>query len=179
MHALKTTSAALGGIAVLLLVVVQFTPWANYHAEGGSFFGFSMPDSDIEAGTWKVTATAGGNAADESWYSEDAKDYSPGESDLTQIRIAIPTLLVAGLLALIGSLLTMVKQAAGPILCLAAGVVATAGTVLFGLGIEDFYGDAAQSWGPAYFLAIATCVLLVASGVLGLVAGNSRSTSSF
>ncbi len=169
---LKTTSAALGAVAVLALVVVQFVPWATYEVSN-SFAGFDF-DASIEAGTWKVTAESGGGAQDESWFSDDAKEYSPGESDLTLIRIAIPVLLAGLVTALVGCLLTLTTRGAGAVVTFIAAGLTIAATVLFAVGLEDFYGDAAHKWGVSFFLAIGTCALLLASGVTGVMQ-NSRS----
>jgi hypothetical protein len=180
MHPLKTSSVALAGIALLLLVLVQFLPWASYHVDGGSFFGTSFPDSEIEAGTWNVEASAGGGGSDESWYSDDAKEYSPGESELVQIRIAIPALLAGGVAILLGLVLNFgARGATGAVLTLSGGLLVTVATVLFAIGIEDFYGDAAYEWSLSFFFAIAACASGIVGGALGLVAGNREAQGTF
>ena len=172
----KTTSAALSGLAVLALVAVQFMPWAHYDTDGGSAFGFSFPDTSIVTSTWKVKVESGGSATDEGWYSDDAKDYSPGDSNLMLIRIAVPLVLVALIGSALACLLSL-NSRSGPVIAVVTAVFAIAGTVLMIMGLEDFYGDAAQAWGPSYYAAMLACIGLVAGGVLGLTSGRSAGAS--
>ena len=170
---MRTLAAALSGLAVVLLVVVQFTPWASYHLDGGSFTfpggAISGSDSDIDAKTWEVKYSSNGGSDTSSWYDSDNNDAD----GIGQIRAAIPILLVglvAGLAAMIVGL--TVKGVVGPILALVAGLVTAAGIVLFAMGISSMWDGLDYQWVAAFYLAIAAAAALVIGGVLGLASGN-------
>src|SRR5205085_3585098 len=96
----RTITATLALIAFVALLLVQFVPWSNQHANGG-FFG----SADRTAFTWGQQDSANGyfwtGGQTKSWY--DSGWDSGSQNAVDQIRIAIPLLTVATILILVGS----------------------------------------------------------------------------
>jgi hypothetical protein len=170
----KLTAGVLGILGATCLLLVQFLSWGGVSQEGGQVFGFSFPDSEVEAHTWHMEARAGNNEHKESWYSDEMEDDGEDQEGLSEIRIAIPFLLGGLIVTALGAVLALAARGgAGSIVLLVGGLVAAAGTTLFILGVDQMF-DSAQDWSSAYYLAIAGCVLAVLGGVLGLVGQNRR-----
>lgn len=179
MTPLKTTAAALAGLAVLALIAVQFVPWANAHFEtqGFSGFGFTFPGSeaDLTAHTWNLETSAGGQSDTTSWFDGDMDDAD----GVGMIRAAIPILLVGAVVTLAGALVGFARAGAlGPVLTLVAGIVLAVGTTLFVVGTHQFYDDADFTWSASFYLAIVACVLALTGGVLGLASNNTSTTNT-
>lgn len=183
MHPLKTTSAALAGIAVLAMIVVQFVPWADFETSssspGGSFGGFSFPgfefDMQVTSFTWGAESTVNGESEHTSWYDSDMDDAD----GVGALRTAVPVLLVGSIVVLAGALLGAARAGAtGPILTLAGGVVLAIGTTLFGIGTDSFYDTADYSWAASFFLAIIASALAIGGGILALMAGNTSTAKT-
>ncbi len=177
MHPMKTTSSVLAGLAVILLVLVQFLPWATFEtsssSEGGSFGGFDFPGFDFDfqawAHTWGVEQEVNGQSSDEGWYDNDFDDTD----GIGQIRTAIPMLLAATVVVFAGALLSAtIKGAAGPITTLAGGVLLVIATVLFATGVNTAWDDVGFDWHVSFYFAITACLLVIAGGVMALIAGN-------
>ena len=183
MHPLKTTSAALAGLAVLAMIVVQFAPWASFEQSGstggGSFGGFTFPGFDFSfemvSNTWTFEVESNGESDTTSWFDGDMDDAD----GIGMIRAAIPLLLVGAVVVLAGALLGMARGGAiGSVVTLAGGVLLAIGTTLFAIGTGAFYDEADYSWVASFYLAIVACVLAVSGGVLGLMAGNTTSAKT-
>lgn len=188
MHPLKTTTFTLAGVAVLLLIAVQFLPWATFEASGSTpdfnFGGFGIEGSDyrteVEANTWDqdvTTSTNGGSerTSDESWY-DDSQDDAAG---ITQMRAAIPILLVATVAVLVGGLLVMANPTMGSVIAIIGGTVLTAAVILFAVGLNLRWDDVAYEWSLSFYFAITACACAIASGVTGLMAGNATGKATF
>jgi hypothetical protein len=184
MQPLKTTAAALAGLAVLAMIVVQFVPWASFQQSsssgGGNFGGFSFPgfsfDVKVTSNTWNAKTTVNGETDTTSWYDGDLSDTD----GVGLLRAAIPVLLAGALALLVGTLLAAARGGtAGSVVCLAAGVLLAVGTTLFIVGTHQFYDDADFTWGGSFYVAIVACLLAIAGGVLGLVDGNRASNATF
>ncbi|MEK6976530.1 MAG: hypothetical protein AABY18_09340 [Candidatus Thermoplasmatota archaeon] len=184
MHPLKTTSAALAGVAVLSMIVVQFAPWASFETSSSSpgvDFGFgSTPgfnfDVEMTSFLWEAETTVNGGSQDTSWYDSDMDDAD----GIGQIRTAIPMLLVGGVVVLAGALLGAARPGStGAVLTLAGGVLLTVGTILFGIGTDNLYGDADYSWAVSFYFAIVACALAVGGGLVSLMASNQGAKASF
>jgi hypothetical protein len=183
MHPLKTTSAALAGVAVLAMIVVQFVPWAQFETSssspGGSFGGFSFPgfefDMEVTSFTWGVESAVNGESEHTSWYDGDMDD----SDGIGALRTAVPVLLVGSVIVLAGALLGAARPgSAGPVLTLAGGVVLAIGTTLFGIGTDSFYDTADYSWTASFYLAIVASALALVGGILSLMAGNASTAKT-
>jgi hypothetical protein len=179
MHPLKTTSAALAGVAVLAMIVVQFVPWATFDFSTGGFsgFGINVPPSEgsIDANTWNNDVSSGSRSDTTSWYDGDMDDAD----GVGMIRAAVPILLVGAVVTLVGALLVAARgNSLGAIVALVGGILLAIGTTLFGVGTGQFYGDADYHWAASFYLAIVACTLALAGGVLGLMAGNTANAKT-
>lgn len=183
MHPLKTTSAALAGVAVLAMIVVQFAPWAEFETSGssggGSFGGFDFPGFDFDmtltSFTWGAESTVNGQSEHTSWYDGDMDD----SDGIGALRTAIPVLLVGSIVVLVGALLAAARPgSAGPVLTLAGGVLLAIGTTLFAIGTDSFYDTADYAWGASFYLAIVATALALGGGILALMAGNSSTAKT-
>lgn len=171
---LKMTSGALGILGAVCLLLVQFLSWGGVAQEGGSAFGFSFPDSEVDAHTWNLKARSGGDEHSESWYSDDLEDDDEETAGLTQVRIAVPFLLGGLIVAGLGAVLALAARGgAGAMVLLSGGILAAIGTTMFIIGIGQMF-DGEQDWAASYYLAIVGCVLAVLGGVLGIVGQNRR-----
>jgi hypothetical protein len=165
MDNMKTTVAALAGISVILLVMVQFMPWGTWNQSG----------VEVEANSWNVEVESdflGFEGSDShGWYDDEADN----EEGVSQVRIAIPFLVAGSVAALLGAVLSFaVRGPAGPFAILTAALLLIVATVLYIQGINAFFGenDADHEWAASFYMAITACALLTVAGVLGLVAGN-------
>ena len=183
MHPLKTTSAALAGVAVLAMIVVQFAPWAEFETSGssggGSFGGFDFPSFDFDmtvtSFTWGAESTVNGQSDHTNWYDSDMDD----SDGVGALRAAIPVLLIGSVIVLAGALLAAGRAgSAGGILTLVGGVVLAIGTTLFGIGTDTFYDSADYSWAASFYLAIVACALAIGGGVVALMAGNASTAKT-
>jgi len=173
---LKMTSGALGIAGALCLLLVQFLSWGGVSQEGGSAFGFSFPDSEVEAHTWSMQARSGSDEHSESWYSDDMEDDEGDTPGLAQVRIGAPLLLGGLIVAGLGAVLALAARGgAGAMVLLAGGILAALGTTMFILGVGEMF-DGEQDWAASYYLAILGCVLAVLGGVLGLVGQNRQAS---
>lgn len=183
MHPLKTTSAALAGVAVLAMIVVQFAPWAHYETSSSSpgfDFGFGTTpafDFDVEltSFTWEAESTVNGESTDTNWYDNDMDDTD----GIGALRTAIPFLLVGTIVVLAGALLAMARPGStGAIATLAGGVLLAVGITLFIVGTHTLYEDTDFTWQASFYLAIAACVLALGGGITALMAGNTNAAKT-
>lgn len=183
MHPLKTTSAALAGVAVLALIAVQFAPWASFETSqsngGFSGGGFSFPgfsfDMKVTSYTWNAKSTVNDNADTTSWYDSDMDDAD----GVGLIRTAVPILLVGTVVVLAGALVAAARNGAtGNVVTLVGGLVLAIGVTLFVIGQHQFFDDADFSWAVSFYLAIGAAVLALTGGILGLLAGNAADSNA-
>lgn len=183
MHPLKTTAAALAGLAVLAMIVVQFAPWASFESSGsspgfnfgfGSTPGFSFTMT-VVSHTWNAKTTVNGQSDTTSWYDGDMDD----SDGIGMIRAAIPILLVGAVVTLVGALVGMARGGSlGSVIALSGGVLLAIGTTLFAVGTGQFYDDADYSWTASFYLAIVACACAVIGGILGLMTTNTTETKT-
>ena len=174
-NAARNTSIALAAVGAVLLVVLQFVPWATFEQSG---FGGSFT---AEMRTWERSFHGSGfgfSGSDSTgWYDGDADD----DEGVGLIRAAIP-LLLAGLAAgVLGLLLTATSRGAvGGILTLVAALAAATGTVLFIVGIDRNFNDldADYTWSAGFYLAILGSTALLAAGITGVAAPRSGAVAS-
>lgn len=183
MHPLKTTTFALAGLAVLLMIGVQFLPWltvkSSSETPGFEGFGFSVPPQSskttMQANTWDLdrTVTSGDNSntADEGWSHEDFDDAD----GIGLIRASGPTLLVGLVATLAGGLLAWFRPNIGGLVTLAGGVVLTVATILFSIGLNQFFDDVDYTWALSFYFAIAACACAITAGVLTFAAQRTAS----
>lgn len=169
MTSMRTVAAALAALSLVMLIAVQFVPWATATT---SAFGFT---AKATVTTWEAEMDASGFGSDGSdshgWYSDDADDAD----GIDQIRMAIPFILGALVLALVATLLGfLMAGAGGPIVTLIAALAAIAGTVMFAMGVDSFFGDTNYDWAASFYLAIAASTMLLVGGIVGLVGGNQQ-----
>lgn len=185
---LKMTSAALAGVAVLLMIAVQFLPWLTVERSGTNpgfqGFGVNVPSTDYEtttdANTWDVdvtTTTNGGNeqTSDKGWYDNDWDD----SDGIGTMRTGIPMLAAASLVVLVGAVLAMLGSRAGNVVTLVGGVLLVAATVVFAIGLNVFFDDVAYDWSLSFYFAIAACACALGSSVTGFLATQRTGTATY
>lgn len=172
MNSLKLVGAVFALIATVLLLLVQFLPWAGTSRSGSGF------SSSADAYTWNVHGSSGfanfHNSGTSSWYSSDEKDAD----GIHNIQAGIPMLLAGLVIVGLGALLAfLVKGPAGPVVVLVGALVFAAGLIFFAMGLDAFFSSD-QSWEASFYLAIVGGALALVGGVLGLVAGNAPGRGS-
>lgn len=170
MNRTRLASASLSTLAVILLGILQGLSWGHFeaHNPAGSFYGFTYPGSDVKVDTrtWDIHATTNGNSNSQGWYSKDAEDHD----GVALFRTAIPFLLAALVVAGVAAIATVfVPSALGPGLSFVAGALSTTATVLFAVGVDQFYGDVDYSWRPGFYVGILASACLLAAGIVALV----------
>ena len=162
---LRWTAMGLAGLAFLLLLVVQFIPFATFTT---SFFG-ATADADAYAWEAKFRAEGFGEESSEqtNWYDNDFDD----DDGIGMVRAAAP-LLVAGLaVSLAAAILFLRMPAGGAVASFVAAVLVGGGVFLMARGITALFDDQ-QEWAIGFYLAIAAAVLAFAAGILGLLANR-------
>lgn len=165
MSGLRWTALALCGVAFLLLLVVQFIPFAGFTT---SFFG-ATADADAYAWEAKFRAEGFGEESTEqtSWYDNDFDD----DDGIGMVRAAAP-LLAAGLVVSVLAVIFLLRIPAGAgAAALVAAMLTGLGVFLMARGIGELFDDQ-QDWAVGFYLAIAAAVLCAVAGVLALVGGQ-------
>lgn len=169
MSNLKLAAAFTAVAGAVCLLLVQFVPWGGIETSGGSIFGFTFSGADVDSYTWHLQA----NGNDEGWYSNDFDD----SDGVGQIRAAIPLLLTGLVVTVLGAVLLFGRMGPAGIVTLIGGLIAAVGLVLFATGTNAFY-DGEHDWAAAFYLAIVGTAVVLLSGVMSLMADNTRRTST-
>lgn len=180
---LKMTGAALAGVAVLLMVAVQFLPWlyVKETVPGFSNFGFSQPEQryTTEANTWDrdvvVESDGQRSETDQGWF-DDGYDDTDG---LGTMRTGILMLAGASLVVLVGGVLAVLGNRFGALTTLAGGVLLVAATVVFCVGLNILFDDIDYTWTLSFYLAIAACACAVGGSVVGFVGMQRTSAAAY
>ncbi len=175
MHAARITSAALSGVGLVLLLVLQFVPWASFQAssEGGNFGGFTFPGFDVEitATPWQHKASASGESDSTSWYDSDADDAD----GVTLLRTGAPIMASALAIGVVAALLVaLLRGVGGPVLLLAAALLAVTATILISIGVDQYFGDADYNWHVGFYFGIFGSALLLGGAVAGFMAPRGQ-----
>jgi hypothetical protein len=179
---LKMTSAALAGVAVLLMIAVQFLPWLYVKETVPEFssFGFTRPEQryTTEANTWDrdVIVESGGerSESDQGWF-DDSYDDTDG---LGTMRTGILMLAGTSLVVVVGAVLTMLGNRFAALTTLAAGILLLAATVVFTVGLNILFDDIEYTWTLSFYGAIAACLCTLGSGVVGYLATQRTGTTT-
>ncbi len=155
--------AGLATTAVLLMLLVQFLPWATLNAN------VSSVTASADADTWQAsfTATGFGRTTSQSrgWYNA---SFDP-QGGITQVRVAAP-LTVLGLLgaAACVTFILLTRPRWALIAALAAAVVIALAAVLMMLGLNDLF-DGKQSWSLSVWLSWTAALASAGAGLVGLL----------
>lgn len=150
-------SAVALAIAVLLLGITQFVPWAGISGDSGEA-SFS-----VQARTWEFEAGGSfgnmGGSDTVSWYDPDMD----GEDGVTFMRIGAPLLALALTGVLVAAALVLMDSArAGAIVATAGTALTILATIFLGAGSMAFFdGDADRGAG------LVLGILAIVAGTLG------------
>jgi Flp pilus assembly protein TadB len=173
----RAVGAILVGAAALLLLLVQFLPWAVAEESGG---GSSM---EATAYLWEVEVEYdinlegfGAGFSDSGKESQDWYDDDTDEADgVGNVRASIPMFLVGLVGAAVAVLLMFLLPArVGGVVALACATVLVVAFILYTTGVNEVF-DGDQDWHVSFFFGLAGIILLIIGGVVALVGGAQRS----
>lgn len=169
---LRWAAIGLAGFAFVLLLLVQFVPFASFTETIGTV------TAEADAYAWEGKFRAEGFGEDRreetSWYDNDFDD----DDGIKNVRAAAPLLLAGCILALVAAFAPLRMPAVGAGAAALSAVVSAVGIYLMAKGVDRLFEDQ-QEWDVGFYFAIVASVLAAAAAVLGLLSRRTRRPSKF